>query len=182
MNKSPFLKVALQDHKVAALGPSSRFAVRQVLKALPEHCKVIVEYGAGDGVMTKALLEQLPPTGKLFAIETNPTFIGLLNEIADPRLVVLPNNVLDIVNSFDQQGINHADAVVSGIPFSFFSKQQRKQIVQLTHQLLSATGKFIVYQVTPLMFPYLKKQFGKRTSLAIEPRNLPPYFIMVGRK
>jgi phospholipid N-methyltransferase len=43
--------------------------VDDVLAMLPKNFSTVVEYGAGDGVMTRALLERLPVTGKMLAVE-----------------------------------------------------------------------------------------------------------------
>jgi hypothetical protein len=50
----------------------------------------------------------------------------------------------------------------------------------MSHRLLRPGGVFLVYQTSPLMAGYLKKKFAVTT--AIEFRNVPPYFIMAGRK
>lgn len=183
MSKVHFLKTALKDYKVGALTPSSNFVVKQILKKLPHHSRsVIIEYGAGDGVITKALLEHMPKDGKLIAIEMNPHFITLLKKIHDPRLEVIHGDVLHICRNFARLKLPRVDAVISGIPFSFLNSHERHVISKQTFQRLSEHGRFILYQVSPLMFPYLKKYFKKKIDLSLEVRNFPPYFIMAAEK
>lgn len=183
MSKIHFLKTALRDYKVGAFTPSSNFVVKQILKKLPHHSRAcIIEYGAGDGVITKALLEHMPRDGKLIAIEMNPHFIALLKKIHDPRLQVVQGDVLKICKNLSDLKLPRIDAVISGIPFSFFSSNERHVIAKQTFQKLSEHGRFIIYQVSPLMFPYLKKYFNKKINLSFEVRNFPPYFIMVAEK
>ncbi len=183
MSKVHFLKTALQDYKVGALTPSSNFVVKQIVKKLPHHSRAcIIEYGAGDGVITKALLEHMPPDGKLIAIEMNPHFITLLKKIRDPRLQIIDGDVLKICKDLSVLKLPRIDAVISGIPFSFFNSNERHIIAKQTFQKLSEHGRFILYQVSPLMFPYLKKYFKKKINLSLEVRNFPPYFIMVAEK
>lgn len=178
-----FLKTALMDYKVGALTPSSNFVVKQILKKLPHHSRAcIVEYGAGDGVITKALLEHMPPDGKLVAIEMNPHFIALLKNIHDPRLQIVHGDVLKISKNLASLKLPRIDAVISGIPFSFFNSHERHLITKNTYNKLSEHGRFILYQVSPLMFTYLKKYFKKKIDLSLEVRNFPPYFIMVAEK
>ena len=183
MSKVHFLKTALKDYKVAALTPSSSFVVKQILKNLPHHSRAcIVEYGAGNGVITKALLEHMPKDAKLIAIEMSPHFIPMLKKIHDPRLQVVHGDVLKICKDFSKLKLPRVDVVVSGIPFSFFNSKERHFIAKQTFQMLSEHGRFILYQFSPLMFPYLRKFFKKQINLSLEVRNFPPYFIMVAEK
>ena len=183
MSKLNFLKTALEDYRVGALTPSSSFVVKRILKKLPHHSRAcIIEYGAGDGIITKALLEYLPANGKLIAIETNPHFIAVLKKIHDPRLEIMHEDVLKISKKLSALKLSRIDAVISGVPFSFFSSNERHEIVKRTFKGLSNHGRFILYQVSPLMFPYLKKYFKKKIDLSIEMRNFPPYFIMTAEK
>ncbi|MEK7636172.1 MAG: rRNA adenine N-6-methyltransferase family protein [Patescibacteria group bacterium] len=183
MSKLNFFKTALNDYKVGALTPSSSFVVKQILKKLPHYsCACIVEYGAGDGVITKALLERLPENGKLIAIEMNPHFIAVLKKIRDPRLEIVDGDVLKICKKLSILKLPRIDAVVSGIPFSFFNSNERREITKHTFRGLSNQGRFILYQVSPLMFPYLKKYFKKKIDISLEVRNFPPYFIMTAEK
>lgn len=182
MSKVHFLKAALKDYKVAAVTPSSSFVVKRILKSLPRSCAYMVEYGAGDGVITKALLEELPKDGKLVAIEMNPHFIQNLKKIRDPRLQVVQADVLKVCKDFSKFKLPRVDAVISGIPFSFFNAAERTFIAKQTFHKLGEHGKFILYQFSPLMLPYLKSFFKKRVRLSLEVRNFPPYFIIVAEK
>ncbi|MDE1919171.1 MAG: methyltransferase domain-containing protein [Patescibacteria group bacterium] len=183
MSKVHFLKTALQDYKVGALTPSSPFVVRQIVKRLPRHSRAcIVEYGAGDGVITKALLEHMPRDGKLVAIEMNPHFVALLKKIHDPRLQVIHGNVLKVCNDLSNLKLPRIDAVVSGIPFSFFSPSEREFVAEHTFRNLSEHGRFILYQISPLMLPCLKRYFKKKVELSLEVRNFPPYVILAAEK
>ncbi len=183
MSKVHFLKTALKDYKVGALTPSSNFVVKQILKNLPHHSRAcIVEYGAGDGVITKALLEHMPHDGTLVVIEMNPHFVALLKKIHDPRLQVIHGNVVKICKDLSDLKLPRIDAVVSGIPFSFLRSNERHLIASQTFENLSEHGRFILYQISPLMLPYLKRYFKKKVDLSLEVRNFPPYFIMVAEK
>ena len=183
MSKVHFLKTALQDYKVGALTPSSDFVVKQILKKLPHHSRAcIVEYGAGDGVITKALLAHMPRDGQLIAIEMNPHFVALLKNIHDPRLHVIQGNVIKVCKDLSDLQLPRIDAVISGIPFSFLHPNERHLVASQTFQNLSEHGRFILYQVSPLMLPYLKRYFKKKVALSLEVRNFPPYFILAAEK
>jgi phospholipid N-methyltransferase len=176
-----FIKTALKDYKVGAVTPSSRYVVERLVRELPSGVKFVLEYGAGDGVITKGLLRVLPQDGKLVAFELNRDFVEKLQEINDPRLMVIEEDVAVASGRLWTYGLPRIDAVVSGIPFSFLKPEVRRKIAEHTHAALAPHGRFIVYQFSPLMAPHLKRSF-RRMRTVLELRNFPPYFVMVGEK
>lgn len=177
-----FIKIAIKDFKtVAALAPTSKFARAKIVSELREDHKFVVEYGAGDGIITKEILKKLPPDGRLVAIELNDTFIDFLQKIKDERLTIIKGDVANICKDFSQLGLPRIDAVISGIPFSYLPSETRKEIIKNTYAALSNTGVFIVYQHTPFILSKLKLCF-KNVCWFFEPRNIFPYFIMIAEK
>jgi len=176
----PFLKEVSQDMRIGAVMPSSRFAVRNIMRFVPYGIKTVLEYGPGDGVLTRQLLARLPADGRLVAIETNGTMCSEVEAIRDPRLVLVRDDATQAADIAARLGFREFDFVISGIPFSMLSAQTRRATVRMTHDLLSQSGMFLVYQTSPLMVPYLKECFDVHT--AFEPRNVPPYFIMRASK
>ena len=76
MNPINFLKIAFRDYKrVGAVTITSKYTIRRVLRALKPEYKYIVEYGAGNGAITREILNTLPPDGKLVAVELNDDLI-----------------------------------------------------------------------------------------------------------
>ena len=181
MNQFDFLKTAFSDYRVGAIAASSRYAVRRVAANLPAGAKYAVEYGAGEGSMTRGILENLPENGRLMAVELNRDFWPALESIKDERLKLLNNDVLELSGRLKNLGLPKVDAIVSGIPFSFFSPSRRRKITEQTAEGLSEGGVFIVYQYSLLILPILKKYF-REVKVSFEPRNLPPYFIMTAKK
>ncbi len=176
-----FIRTALKDHKVAAVTASSRFVIQRLLKELPDGVRTVVEYGPGDGVITRELLARLPADGRLLAIETNEEFVRLLGGIADPRLTIVRGDVREATRDLAGSAVGPADVVVSGIPFTLFTPEEREEVVRRTSAALRPGGRFVVYQFSPLMLPVLKRRF-RAARVVFEPRNLPPYFIMVAEK
>ena len=177
-----YIEAFLEDPQVAAVIPSTKFIVDRVLKMIDwEKAKTIVEYGPAEGVMTRRMLERLPEDGVLFAIETNPRFVAALGNIQDPRLTVLHGSVLDIEKLLAPHQVGAADAIVSGIPFSFLKPIERHQLLHRTEERLHPGGRFIAYQVTTHLLPLLKYHF-QDVDVQYELRNIPPHFIFTGFK
>ena len=184
MSHFVYFKTAFQDPKVAALTASSRYTIQKVLDQMESDCKYIVEYGAGEGVLTRKLLDRLPENGHIFAVERNSFLLHKLRQIADPRLSVIHDDVLAVSQYLHQLPAPRVDMVISGIPLSFWAGtrfKDRDTIMRTTHEALRPGGKFVVYQYTPILFPTLKRQFSLATW-QYEFRNFPPYFVMVGEK
>lgn len=142
--------------------PSSPFVVDKVLQRVDwEQARVIVEYGPGVGTFTKHLLERMHPDATLIALEINPDFIKHLREtIHDSRLKLLNESAAEVDQVLARLGHAHADYIISGIPFKTIPHDLREVIVRKTHSVLSPTGKFLVYQLSSTVLPYLEKVFG----------------------
>lgn len=178
MKKWNFFRTFISDIKVGALVPTLPNAVDHILSYVPKDAKRVAEYGPGDGVITRPLLERLPMDAKMIAIETNHDFVRELERICDPRLQVKFGDVLFTAEHLEEAGICELDTAISGIPFSFLKSAEREKIVAQTHAALSSHGVFIVYQFSPFMFRHLKRWF---THVKLR-FTLPIFFIMVATK
>ncbi len=180
---SILIKNFLKDRFVATVAPSSKFVLRRICKSIDFRRDItLVEYGPGTGVITKALLENMSPKSKLIAIEKNKNLCSCLRKIKDSRLKIINGDVLEIdklLKNILKKG--KADYVVSGIPFSLYKKEQRAESIKKTNAILSDTGRFIVYQFSPIVKSHLVCQFPN-VKTSFEPVNIPPLFIMEASK
>lgn len=179
-----YLKAFLADPGVAAITPSSRYLTARTVKALSlEGAKVVVEYGAARGVLTRRILQKLDPDARLVAVEFNREFFEDFSaRVRDPRLIPVHGDVTKIDEILARLGIAGADRVVSGIPFSFLSEKGRRELLAKTSALLPRGGRFVAtYQITMHLIPLLKDYFGK-VDIQYEVRNIPPCFVFTGIK
>lgn len=178
MKLTRFIKIYLRDRKgVAALTPTSRFGIRKVLNKIDfSERSIIVEYGPGDGVFSRELLKHMTKDSKLILIETNEDFVKELQAIGDQRLFVFRESAENISKVLSHAGEKHADYVISGIPFSHIPENVRHEIITNTHSSLRGGGKFLIYQYSHKIRPYLRQKFSDIRS-EIEPRNFLPLFI-----
>ncbi|OGZ94545.1 MAG: hypothetical protein A2131_00830 [Candidatus Sungbacteria bacterium GWC2_49_10] len=181
MNTLNFLKIALKDHKVAAISESSSWAVDRVVELLPKDTRYAVEYGPGTGVMTRRILRGLPEDGKLVAIELNKELFHALGKIKDLRFEPVLDDVLDWTKRSSDEKADSVDAVISTIPFSFLNARERNILIERTFRMLRPGGRFITCQFSLLVFPLIRRYFRK-AKFSIEVRNFPPYFVMWGEK
>ena len=176
-----FINTILSGGKVGAIAKSSDYVVEGVLKHVQGPLDTVVEYGPGDGVMTKAILKYLRPQGRLVAIESDPEFVKILREIGGPRVEIIEGNVEEVI-SHESWSIKDADLVLSSIPFSFLTFLERDRVVAKTYEMLRPHGSCIVFhQYSTLIKETLEKHFGTVTA-EFEPRNVFPCFILVAKK
>ena len=57
--------------RVAAISPSSRQLVRQMMTQLPKHSERVIELGGGTGVFTQALIDHGIAPSELLVLELN---------------------------------------------------------------------------------------------------------------
>ena len=178
-----YFKVFMDDKGVAAVTPSSRFLVGRTIRAMGlGGAKVVIEYGAANGVMTRRILRELPPDGRLLAVELNDRlFASLRRDGLDPRVTFYHGDVREIDVISRKAGFEAADVIVSGIPFAFLSGRGRHELLTKTHALLKPGGRFVAYQVTTHLIPILKEYF-RRVKTEFEVRNLPPHFVFTAFK
>ena len=181
MKKLDFLLAAMRDFRHAGtLWASSHAAAREIAKLIGPRRRFVVEYGAGDGAVTAELLNVMPADGRLLALEINAEFCDALSGMGDPRLIVRQRDIAEFVAARTRE-LPQVEAAVSGIPLSFLTADVRRAIVERTYDMLVPGGVFVVYQVSPVFFPAVKRAFPK-AKLRLSPRNLPPYFICVAEK
>ena len=133
----------------------------------------VVEYGPATGVFTKFLLDHLPPSAKVVAIDTNENFLSILrSRLSDPRLEICHDSAENVKSCVAKAGRESANYVISGIPFSFLPAEVADRIVKNTFEILKPGGKFLVYQ-------FLKPE--TKTSLGIH-RYLPNHFKTINRE
>ncbi len=144
------LQAFLKDPKgVAALTPTSRASIdRIVAKAPVPQAELVVEFGPGSGVLTRALLDRMRPDAHLVAIEANADLADRLTEqYEDPRLTVVHDSAERVREILSEMGLGTADCVFSGIPFFWLSSEAALGIVASTHEALATDGAFVTYQM-----------------------------------
>jgi phospholipid N-methyltransferase len=168
---------------VGAAVPSSKATVDKVLSKVDwSACKLFVEYGPGVGTFTEHVLNRLAPDATLIAIDTNPDFIRYLRgKFADNRLFPVTGSAADVRQIVADCGFEHADYVISGLPFSTLPPGVGPQIAAETYEVLRPGGCFLVYQYTAKARDFMVPHF-ERVERGLEWLNVPPCQIFWGWK
>lgn len=168
---------------VGAAVPSSRATVDKVLGPVDwDNCKLFVEYGPGVGTFTEHVLNRMAPDATLIAIDTNADFIRYLRgKFTDSRLFPVTGSAADVRQIIADCGFDHADYVISGLPFSTLPPGVGAKIAAETEKALRPGGAFIVYQYSAKCRDFMAPHF-ERIDRGLEWLNIPPCQIFWGWK
>lgn len=167
---------------VASVIPSSPFAERRVVSsANAGQAQLVVEFGAGTGGITRALLKTMSPAAQLLVIERTGRFVGSLEKIGDTRLTVAHDCASSIVRQLQERELGLADAVVSGIPFSTLPRPLCTEIMAGIYASLRPGGRFVAYQFTDRVADYARPLLGP-PQVQHELLNVPPLRVFTWSK
>lgn len=168
---------------VGSIIPSSRFTIARMLGPVKwDECKLFVEYGPGVGTFCRPVLERLPRDGRLIVIDTNPLYIDYLKAtIADSRFIPVLGSAADVEDIVYAHGFDHADYVLSGLPFSTLPDGVGPAIAAATHRVLRPGGAFLVYQFSARARDFMARHFT-RIDADFEPLNVLPCKLFWGWK
>lgn len=142
---------------------------------------VVVEQGAGNGVMTRALLKKIAPEGKLFVVEQNQHFIDTLSKISDPRIVIVRGFAQDFDYALHLQG-QPIDLIITSIPFSFLKEEERTFVCQSAYANLKNEGMFIIFHQYSLVMKKFVEKYFKNVYDIFFLWNIPPCSIIIAKK
>lgn len=166
-----FLK---HPQQVGSIIPSSQFLERRIARlADVERARVVVELGPGTGGTTRALLRAMRHDARLLCFELNPLFHDIVSRIDDPRLILHHGSAEALRSVMAQHGLDGADAVVSGIPFSTMPPAVANRILDAIYGALVPGGRFVAYQVRGHVETFSRPYFG-RAQVDVELLNIPP--------
>jgi phospholipid N-methyltransferase len=168
---------------VGSVIPSSRAVIDKMLEPVDwSKCKLFVEYGPGVGTFTEQVLRRIAPDATLIAIDTNPDFIRYLRgKFADNRLFPVTGSAADVRQIIADCGFEHADYVLSGLPFSTLPAGVGPRIAEETAAAIRPGGAFLVYQFSPKVREYMAPHFD-RIDKGFEWVNIPPCHLFWGWK
>jgi phospholipid N-methyltransferase len=146
-----------------------------------KNAEVIVELGAGDGVITAHILGGMNKDSTLFAFEVNPSFCEKLRKINDDRLYVIEDSAENLMHHLEEHNVHKIDYFISAIPFVVIPQNTAYSIVGLCRDVLKEGGKFIQVHYSLLTKKMYAKVFGN-VDVNFVPFNLPPAFVLVSVK
>ena len=166
-----------------AVARSSKYLVREMMQPISfADAKVIIELGAGDGVLTVELLNRMSPQSLLLCFEINTEFCKILRgAIDDPRFVLIEDSAENLEKHLWELGFREADYIMSAIPFIALPNDLVHRIVSVCHKVLKNKGLYIQYHYSSFIQRMYRKHFGN-VQVEFVPFNIPPAFVMICEK
>lgn len=165
---------------VGALVPSGPALARAMASQVQTgRAGVVVELGAGTGAVTRALLAQGLPPGRLVVIEREAAFCRLLRA-RFPGLTVLHDDARRLQHALADYGLEQINSVVSSLPFLSLPFTTQREILRQSVQMLAPGGAFIQFTYGPAspVHPVLQRRLGlSGRPVARVWRNLPPALV-----
>lgn len=184
MGTLSYIKNFIKDRDVASITPSSSHLVKRVCRWVDfDTPGTIIEYGPGDGVFSRYIVEHMHPESSLVLVESNDGFVNDLRSLEQrhDQVTVVHDRAENVASIMEAQDIEEADYIISGIPFSFLDDDVRTELIETTFAALHDDGKFLVYQnynhmEDPLRhhFPHVEKEYILL--------NIPPMYAYEARK
>jgi phospholipid N-methyltransferase len=168
---------------VGSIIPSSRSTIAKMLAPVKwDECKLFVEYGPGVGTFCRPVLDRLPRGGELIVIDTNPLYIDYLKHtIGDSRFHPVLGSAEDVEAIVRSLGHEHADYVLSGLPFSTLPEGVGPAIAAATHRVIRPGGAFLTYQFSANARDLTARYFD-RVDTGMTWFNIPPCLLAWGWK
>jgi len=183
MKAFDFFKEGLKNFRtVGTVTRSSPFLCRKVVEAVDfERANVLVELGAGDGVITRHLLEGMKADARLLAFEVLPGMCELLEKIEDPRLLIVQDSAENLPQHLEAHHLPRPDVIVSAIPFLTLPRELMYGILQTCHRLLPEKGRFVQVHYSRGLKKHYERIFGN-VRIDFVPLNVPPAFVLIMEK
>jgi phosphatidylethanolamine/phosphatidyl-N-methylethanolamine N-methyltransferase len=141
----------------------------QVARAEDE---VVVELGAGTGVISRALLDAGVPPERLVVVEIVPDMADHLRD-ALPGVNVIEGDAFDLARALPERMHGKVGTAICGIPLVMLPLAQQRRFVAAVESVAPGKG-FLLYTyciTSPL--PYRKLELTAKRE-AWTPLNLPP--------
>jgi len=181
-----FIKQAVLSRKTTgAVVPSSSKLSKAIVKYsnIPKS-KVVVELGAGTGVITKQIVKKLNSDTTFFAVELNEQFAEITRECC-PGATIHNGCATEIAKFLGLHGHTHCDTIISGLPWASFPHALQRNILKSVTSSLAPGGEFITFAYLGANYlpagkrirRLLEKNFSRVDKTKVIWQNVPPAFI-----
>lgn len=183
MKKIDFFKESIKNLKtVGTLTRSSKYLCKGMIKPVDfDQADVIVELGAGDGVITEHILRHMKKDSKLLAFEVHPKFCEQIRQIKDDRLFVIEDSAEKLGEYLAKHDLGKADYVISAIPFVAFPEELARSIIRTSKDHMKENGLYVQVHYSLLTKKLYQSIFGN-VDVSFVPLNIPPAFVLVSEK
>ena len=184
-----FAAMLRKPAQIGAVAPSSPSLAGVIASVVPTTgAPLVVELGPGTGAVTTAIDARLDPGARHLAVELDPRMAGFLRQ-AHPGLEVVEGDAAKLQSLLEERGVEHADAVVSGLPWALFDDVTQASILSQVADVIGPDGVFATFAYRHGMALAAARRFRRTlhatfAEVQLTPtvwRNMPPAFVYVCR-
>jgi phosphatidylethanolamine/phosphatidyl-N-methylethanolamine N-methyltransferase len=169
-----FFKALMHNPRgIGAIFPSSKFLAQEMASHVLQNNKgVVVELGAGTGVVTQALMRAGIPPENIILIENSRALVKKLRRCF-PTLHIIEGTAADLTTllAYEQRKIC---TIISSLPLRSLPKQVTLSILDQINYLLAANGRYIQFTYSFAQDQFFALLDRKRISSKRIWLNLPP--------
>jgi len=172
-------EVASSIKNIGAIAPSSKYLANNILKHIEfEENQVVLEFGSGNGAITKHILKQLPSSSKLISLEINAPFLKHCKHKfrAYDNFEIYNHSAIEFDTLLKELGIEKVDYLVSSLPLAMIPNEDLTELFNKIPKYLIDDGSFLQYQYSLNKYKFLKGVFDE-VKLGFTLTNLPPAFV-----
>ncbi|MGH4008591.1 MAG: class I SAM-dependent methyltransferase [Pseudonocardiaceae bacterium] len=175
--------------EVGAIAPSSFVLGDRLAAVVPRKDNaVIVELGAGTGVVTARIELRRSPKSTFLAFERNAQLAMEVKRHA-PRAQVIADDARRLQLHLEERGLTTVDAIVCGLPWANFFEEEQSELLSVITSVLGTGGVFTTFAyVHALVLPQARQfrdaltaRFDEVLPTCAVLRNLPPAITYVCR-
>jgi len=138
--------------------------------------KCIVEFGPGEGCITREIVKRLGPDTHLFVFEMHQEFVDEFLHFDNPNVHVINDSAEHLGKYLNEYGFDSTDYIISSLPLTNFPVALKEKILNGVLDFLSADGIYMQYQYSTTALKLLKRKFRK-VKMGFTAINLPPAFV-----
>jgi phospholipid N-methyltransferase len=183
MKKIDFFRESIKNMKsIGTITRSSKYLCRGMIKPIDfEQANVIVELGAGDGVITEHILRHMKKDAKLLSFEVNEKFCEQMRKIKDDRLIIVEDSAEKLGEYLAENNLGKADYVISALPYVTFPEELALSIIRTSKEHMKDNALYIQVHYSLLTKKFYQTIFGN-VDISFVPLNIPPAFVLVSEK
>ena len=165
---------------IGSIVPSSPVLVAAIIGAIDwQKVGVIVELGAGTGVVTRAMNSIRSEQSVFISFEKDEQMHQHLQK-RFPE-VVIGSDAFHLADELQKLGHNHADCIISCLPFANFNPAQQAELLSSIYEALRPGGQFIAFQYSLQLQKQIEAMYAE-VDIRFVMRNIPPAFLYVCHK
>jgi phosphatidylethanolamine/phosphatidyl-N-methylethanolamine N-methyltransferase len=165
------IKEAMSSFRqMGTLLPTQTHLAHSIARTLPRRNGLnIVELGAGEGSITRAIVRELGKLEyRLLAVELNETLLRANRQAlasrfngSAGRVVFVQGDAFGFGRILEEQKMPNVDVVVSTLPLYYFPPNRRKGLFAMARERLGEAGMYVQYRYTPDGLDELRPYFSR---------------------